>query len=188
MNRRTARGNRLGLVIVGVILLAAGAFALGRGLGLIARLPADEPLLSMPERRMAQTTPWFWWAVAVGAVVVVVLAARWLAVQTRSGRVGVLRVDGDTRMPARVVARAVERDAEETAGVVRARAALVGSRTRPGLRLDLTADERADWPRLRRDVAGRVRDDLAASLELDELPTVVRVRMANRGGRNPELT
>jgi len=191
MNRKTARGNRLGLIIVGVLLLAAGAFALGRGLGVLARFPGDEPVLSMAERRMAHGTPWFWWAAAGAAVVVLLLALRWLFVQGRSSKVSTLRMDGGsgghTRMPSRVATRAVENDAEDTPGVLRARAALVGSRSRPGLRLDLTADERADWPRLRRDVAGRVRDDLCASLELDELPTVVRVRMATRGGRNPEL-
>lgn len=192
MNRKTARGNRLGLIIVGVLLLAAGAFTLGRGLGVLARFPGDEPVLSMAERRMAHTTGWFWWAAAGVAVVVLLLALRWLFVQGRSSKVSNLRMDGGadghTRMPSRVATRAVERDAEDTPGVVRARAALVGSRSRPGLRLDLTADERADWPRLRQDVAGRVRDDLRASLELDRLPTVVRLSLAHRGGRNPELT
>lgn len=191
MNRRTARGNRLGLVIVGVILLAAGAFALGRGLGLIARLPADEPILSMAERRMAHTTPWFWWAAAAVAIVVLLLALRWLLVQGRSSKINTLRLDGgpdgDTRMPSRVVTRAVEHDVEDTPGIVRAHAALAGSRSRPTLRLDLTADDRADWPRLRQDVAGRIRDDLATSLELDQLPTIVRVRMATQRGRDPEL-
>lgn len=191
MNRRTARGNRLGLIIVGVALLAAGAFALVRGLGLIARLPAGEPVLSMAERRMAHTNPWFWWAAAAIAVVVLLLALRWLAVQGRSSKITTLRLDGgpdgDTRMPSRVITRAVEHDVEDTSGIVRAHAALVGSRARPTLRLDLTADDRADWPRLRQDVAGRVRDDLAASLELDRLPTIVRVRMATQRGRDPEL-
>ena len=191
MNRRTARGNRLGLVIVGVILLAAGAFALVRGLGLATRLPPGEPVVSAAERRMAHTAPWFWWAAAVVAVIVLLLALRWLLVQGRSSRITTLRLDGgadgDTRMPSRAITRAVEHDVTETPGVVRAHAALVGSRSRPTLRLDLTADDRADWPRLRQDVAGRVRDDLAASLELDELPTIVRVRMAAHGGRDPEL-
>lgn len=191
MNRRTARGNRLGLAIVGVILLAAGAFALARGFGLIARLPAGEPVLSTAERRMAHTTAWFWWAAAGVAVIVLLLALRWLLVQGRSSKINTLRLDagpdGETRMPSRVVTRAVEHDAEDTPGIVRAHAVLAGSRARPTLRLDLTADDRADWPRLRQDVAGRVRDHLAAGLELDGLPTVVRVRMATQRGRDPEL-
>lgn len=191
MDRRTARGNRLGLIIVGVLLLAAGAFALGRGYGLIARLPGGEQVLSAAERRVASTTPWFWQAAAAVTVVILLLALRWLLVQGRTGKVAALRLDGGrggrTRMPSRAVTRAVEREAEDVPGVVHARAALVGSRSRPALRLDITADDRADWPRLRADVTGRVRDDLRACLELDELPTVVRIRMTTPGGRDPRL-
>ncbi|HEY3687425.1 MAG TPA: alkaline shock response membrane anchor protein AmaP [Streptosporangiaceae bacterium] len=191
MNRRTARGNRLGLIIVGVLLIAAGAFALGRGFGVIPRLPGGAPVLSAPERRMANTADWFWPVAAIVAIVVLLIAVRWLFVQGRSSKIANLRVDGGsagrTRMPARVVTRAVEQDAAEAAGVLRARATLIGSRARPGLRLDVTADERADWPRMRTDITGRVRHDLRDCLELDRLPTVVRVRMATAGGRNPDL-
>lgn len=191
MNRRTARGNRLGLIIVGVLLLAAGVFVLARGLGMLPGLPAGEPVLSAAERQMAHTRPWFWPVAAIVALVVLLLALRWLIVQGRSAKIGTLRVDagrdGGTRLPAGAVTRAVERDAREAPGVLRARATLVGSRSRPGLRLDVTTDARADWPRLRGDVTGRVRDDLRDSLELDGLPTIVRLRVAASTGRNPEL-
>jgi hypothetical protein len=40
---------------------------------------------------------------------------------------------------------------------------------------------------MRTDITGRVRHDLRDCLELDRLPTVVRVRMATAGGRNPDL-
>ena len=187
MERRTARGNRVGLAVVGVLLVAGGGAALARGLGLLAGplgLPAAQPLLNAAERRFAKDTPWFWYVVAAVAVIIAVLAVRWLLVQTRSGALRVLRVPGAsggggrTRMPARAAARAVTDELSAHRSIARAGAVLTGSPSAPRLRLNVTADQDCDWPRVRDTLAGEARTHLRRALELDALPARVHVHLS----------
>ena len=55
MRRRTARGNRIGMLIVGLVLAAAGAAALARGLAIRPALlgPAHAPVTDPQTRRYA---------------------------------------------------------------------------------------------------------------------------------------
>lgn len=187
MDRRTARGNRLGLAIVGVLLVAGGGAALARGLGVLPGLPAAQPLLNAAERRFAKDTPWFWYVVAAVAVIIAVLAIRWLLVQTRSGALRVLRVPGAsdgnqaaggrTRMPARAATRAVTDELAAHRSIAHAGAVLTGSPSAPRLRLNVTADQDCDWPRVRETLNGEALTHLRRALELDALPARVHVHL-----------
>ncbi len=81
MNRGRAFGrgiawvNRTGLVVLGLILFAAGAAASARGLGVFGANAARAPLLPSPVSTFAGSTSWFWPAVAAGGVVVGVIGA-----------------------------------------------------------------------------------------------------------------
>lgn len=184
MDRRTARGNRIGLAIVGVLLVAGGGAALARGLGVFAApfgLPAAQPLLNGAERRFAQDHAWFWYVVAAVAVIIALLAIRWLLVQTRSGALRRLRVQGDaggrTHMPARAATRAVTDELSAHAGIARAAAVLTGSPSAPRLRLNVTADRDCDWPHVRGVLNGEALAHLRQALELDDLPARVHVHL-----------
>ena len=191
MDRRTARGNRLGLAVVGVLLVAGGGAALARGLGLLAGplgLPAAQPLLNAAERSFAKDTSWFWYVVAAVAVIIAVLALRWLFVQARSGALRVLRVPGATggaqaaggrtRMPARAASRAVTDELSAHRSIARAGAVLTGSPSAPRLRLSVTADQDCDWPRVRDTLGGEALAHLRRALELDALPTRIHVHLS----------
>ncbi|WP_017587910.1 hypothetical protein [Nocardiopsis ganjiahuensis] len=166
--RRTARGNRQGLALVGALLLAAGTAA-----PLLAHGSAGEWIAPLPD------APWVPYAVAGAAVAVTALALRWLLVQGRSARVASLRLHegerGRTVVVARAACKALSREVSAYPGVHRGRARLTESPRDPSLLLDLVLAEDADpvavWQRCRNEALARLR----VSLDLDRIPTVLRI-------------
>lgn len=182
MNRRTARGNRIGLAIVGTVLLLAGAGALLRGLDLLPDLlgEAEEPVTNESTRDFVADQDWFWPAVAAALIVLALLCLRWLLVQTRTGALGTLRLEpdggrGTTRMPARTLAGAIEDDLGRSPYLSRPRATLTGSRTSPRLRVAASVDPAAD-PTAVRTRAQEAIDRCRQALEAPTLPTTVLFR------------
>jgi hypothetical protein len=184
MDRHIARVNRTHLAVVGVLLVAGGGLAIVRGRGLLPGLPAGQPLLNEAERAFARGHDWFWYAVAAGAVVIALIAVRWLLAQGRTGTIRTLRVDdptGRTRLPARAAGRAVAADLAALPAVRRSTALLTGAPSAPRLRLHVTADARCDWPALRGGLTGTTLTNLRTALERDHIPARVRVRLADTG-------
>ncbi|WP_051046018.1 hypothetical protein [Nocardiopsis alkaliphila] len=180
--RRAARGNRLGLVIVGTLLLVAGAAALAVGQGLFGPGPAQTPLSSGPiaETLTQQWVPYV--AVAV-ALVAGFLALRWLTVQGMNDTLSRLHLEqgdaGNVEMSESVARGAFEREVAEYPGVRRARARLTESNDRPHLRLALTLEEDADVARVWYRVREEALADLRTALELEQIPAVVRMSMTS---------
>ena len=181
MSRRTARGNRLGLAVVGAVLLVAGLAALARGLDLLPGLPGRSPVIG-PAARDAADRAWFWPTVAALLILVTLLALRWLAVQTRADALRVLRLEADpgqggTRLPARALTGAVQTDLAASPFLRRADASLGGSSAHPRLYLsaDLApdADPGAAVERIREAV-----DRSRQALERPRMPAVVQIRAA----------
>jgi hypothetical protein len=175
MNRRTARGNRIGLAIVGGVLLLAGAAALLRGLDLLPDLlgAAEEPVTDESTRDFVADQDWFWPVVAAALIVVALLTLRWLLVQTRTGAVGTLRLEpdaarGTTRMPARTLAGAIEDDLDRSPYLSRPRATLTGSRTDPRLRVATSVEPAADPGAVR----ARVQEAIDRSRQAMEAPAL----------------
>lgn len=182
MNRRAARANRTGLVIVGLILLAAGGAALARSLGAFGSRLAGEPLLTRGIRDFPAGRWWFWPAVAAVSVLIALLAVGWLLAQGRSDRLSRLRVEsessaGGTRVAANAVTGTLESDIEALPGVRRVRARLLGSDEHPRLGLTVSYAERADPASLRDHIADRSMPRMRTALELESLPAVVRLRL-----------
>ncbi|RNL85742.1 alkaline shock response membrane anchor protein AmaP [Halostreptopolyspora alba] len=180
--RRAARANRWGLGILGVLLAGAGAASLAAGLGAFGAGTAESPLLGRAVLDWLGQ-PWVPYAVVVLAVVVALVALWWLVSQGRSDTTGRLRVDeestrGITEIPSAAVRDVLEDRAGRHPEVRRARARLTGSSYEPGVVLDLTVDADADatslWRRLRDEELATLR----GSLELDELPAVIRMSMS----------
>lgn len=178
--RKSARGNRWGLALIGVLLLAAGLAALAAGQGLFGGGAASQALLGPPALAVLgqQWVPYV--AVAV-AFVAGFLALRWLMGQGLNDTIGRLSLDGTedghVTMGENVVGGALEREVSDYPGVRRARAHLTESTTEPRLRLALTLDEDADvtgvWQRVRTEALANLRN----ALELDTVPAVVRMSM-----------
>lgn len=188
--RKSARGNRLGLALTGGVLLAAGAAALAIGLGLFGGTATTSPLVSTPVIETL-TAAWLPYAAAVGGVVLVVLAGRWLLVQGRSNSVSRVEVgsnpaEGASRVQGSVVCRAVADDIETYPGVRRARVNLTGRADEPRLRVNLVIEEDAEaaglWQRCRTHALARAR----ATLEFERLSTIVRMSVATPSSRQAE--
>ena len=120
MSHHIARSNRIGLALVGLPVALAGAAALARGLGLAPRWfgPRYEPVISERVAAYAAGNAWFWPAVAVAALVVELLALRWLLLQGATGALRHLNLERDsgrgaTSLSARAVAGALENDVTE---------------------------------------------------------------------------
>lgn len=151
MNRRTARGNRIGLAVVGLILLAAGAYVLARGLAVRPELlgSAHAPLTDHDVRSYPASESWFWPVVAVVTVMITLLALRWLAVQARTDAVGDIALEtsprrGTTRLPAQVLTDALEDDLTASPYVQRVNATLTGPAAARRLAVTVTATTGSD--------------------------------------------
>ncbi|GAB3736332.1 Asp23/Gls24 family envelope stress response protein [Nocardiopsis nanhaiensis] len=187
--RRTARGNRQGLALVGLLLIAIGAVApvllfdpfgvLGPP-GTLGPLAAEDTVWGDLAPLLA--APWVPYAAAGLTVAVTLVAFRWLLVQGRSARVPALFLDegdrGRTDILARAACKALNREVSAYPGVRRSRAHMTESAREPCLHLELVLAEDADpvavWQRCRNEALVRLR----TSLDLDRLPTVLRVSVS----------
>lgn len=176
MSRRTARGNRLGLALVGAALLLAGLAALIRAAGwwpgVFGR--PDSPVISPGTQEFAAEQRWFWLLLALLLVVVGLLALRWLAVQTRTEAVNTLRLEpdprrGTTKLSARAATAAFAADLGGD-GLRRINASLRGSGQRPRLFVAAVLTDTAD-PATFRHRLGWALDRYRRALETDQLPT-----------------
>lgn len=179
--RRSARGNRWGLALIGVLLLVIGLVALAVGQGLFGGQTAGQMLLGPPVRAVL-AQQWVPYAAVAVALIAGFLALRWLMVQGLNDTVGRLSLheaeDGHVTMGGNVAGGALEREVSDYPGVRRARAHLTESATHPRLRLALTLEEDADvtkvWQRVRTEALVNLRN----ALDLDTVPAVVRMSMS----------
>lgn len=146
MSARVNTANRTVLLLLAVLLLVAAAVGLAIGFGARVAgvtLPrSPDPVLSPKTMTAANDSPWFWWAVAAGCVVIALLAARWLLAQFATDRAGNLDLtendrEGTTTLTAGAVGDAVATEAKTCPGVEDASAHL---RERPTRALVLTVD------------------------------------------------
>ncbi|SDH25536.1 hypothetical protein SAMN05421505_11334 [Sinosporangium album] len=187
MDRKTARGNRLGLLLTGLALTALGLFTLLRGFRLLPQsiAPAGEPLAGGPVRQLfGSQGAWLWWLVALAAIVIALLGLRWLFVQGRSESLGVLKLaagpGGVTRADPGAIADAVAKDIQSNPDVVSAHVRLVGPSAHPGVRLRLVADEHTRIGELRAHLGDVAFSHARQALTTDHLPAVTRVTLARR--------
>ncbi|MFI7538747.1 hypothetical protein [Streptosporangium sp. NPDC049376] len=187
MNRKTGRGNRVGLLIMGVLLLLLGGYTLARGARTLPRAvaPGDEPLVNDPVRATFATySPWLWWVIALAAVVLALLGLRWLLVQGRRDRLGDFRLQsgsgGTTDVRGSTVADAVAGEVGAHPAVLSASAAMVGTKAHPAVRLRVVADEDAPMSALREQLGRRAIPHMRQALELAHVPAVTRVNLERR--------
>jgi hypothetical protein len=190
MSRRTARGKRLGLGLVGLTLLIPATYILLRGTGQLAGMPANDPVLPASLRDYAKNVWWFWPAVAAGAVVVALLALRWLLVQVRTDRLSTLTLEADQRgatyVDARALSSAIADEVASLPGVRHARATVANSGKGAELHLTVIADEDTDVDHLRAGALTSVIDARRA-LEGLAMPAVTDLRL-RRGRRAARVT
>ncbi|WP_336206007.1 hypothetical protein [Nonomuraea sp. LPB2021202275-12-8] len=184
MNRKTGRGNRLGLALTGAVLTILGGVGLARGLGTFSTdwAPAGTPVVDgNVQDFFARTSPWIWWALAALSLVVALLALRWLLVQGRTDRYDSVLLEGGpggvTRVTADGVAHALAADVASGPAVLSADASLAGSPRQPEVRLRLVADEHTPMRAITDHLTRVAIPHLRAALERERVPTVARVSL-----------
>jgi hypothetical protein len=183
MNRRTARGNRTGLVLTGLLLLAAGGYVLARGLAWKPRQlgSAGAPVITAPVRDFVTAhAAWFWPVIGITAAVLAVLAFRWLAVQGRTEAIGDFSLErdprrGTTRLPASAVTDAFEDDLEASPYLQQASATLAGAPDTPRLTLTVTLQTGAS-PADAIQRIGQALTRLRATLDNQTVTATIRIR------------
>ena len=182
MIRRTGRGNRIALLLIGLALLLGGAVGLLRGLNVWPGWlgPHHALIIDKATRHWVADQPWFWPTVAAVSVLVFLLTLWWLVAQgqTRTLRRVALEPDarrGATYLPARAVTSAIENDLAASPHVRNSTAALTGTASSPRLALSVTMAADADPAEAVRRI-GQAVHRFRAALEDDSLNATVRIR------------
>jgi hypothetical protein len=188
MRRRAARGNRIGLSLLGLPLLLAGVAVLTRSAGLYGG-SAGAPIYPAAAQRYIHGHGWIWPAVAAAAIVIGLVCLRWLLVQGRRDLVRHIRLDshreahpgaGRTILPADAVTDFVSDELADQPGVRRVTAFLGDRSERPELWVRLTAAADIDPVRLREHLAGDLLPSLRDALGRPDLAAYVRLHLTRR--------
>lgn len=191
---RTARGNRLGLALTGLVLLVGGGYLITRSRGAFGSRQAQDPIYSAGTAGwIHDQRPWFWVVLAALAVILAALLIRWLLAQLRSDSLNRIALDTDTDtdtssgrgsgragLPAAALTAAVGAEIDSYPGVSKVRASLAGTPDRPELRLRVTIDPDADLARVRRRITGQALADARTALDTEHLPTQLRLTVGRR--------
>jgi uncharacterized protein YhaN len=179
------RTNRVVLLVIGLLMLAAGLATTLTSFGTFREAWAVRVLTANPVSTYAgDQGRWLWPVVGVVALVILILAVRWLiAILFGTDRIRDLRVRTGSRdrvtLSASAVREAVCAEIESYRGVRAARARLVGSDEHPTLAIrvdtNLDADLAAVRDRIERDAIAHARQvldqpELPVRLDLETKP------------------
>jgi hypothetical protein len=176
---RPARLNRVLLALIGLVLLAAGGFALVVHFGLWRILDSGSPLV--PGTRQLPTSVLY--LVAAGAIIVGLLCLRWLAAQLLvKPRTHVLRFEHDvdhgrTELAAPAAVAPFLDELQTYPGVRSARGTLLGTRASARLTLVITVDQDGDLAEIRRCLDTNGLPRLRHALDLEQLPVTAEFRV-----------
>lgn len=188
MNRPIDRVNRVLLVLLGLVLLAAGAGAVAAALGAFGETVVDRAVLDRDTNDYLRQNSWIWWAAAGVCLLIAILALRWLFAELTTSRTGRVvlqrgRPEGDTVVRSAAVSAAMEDDVESFHGVRHARLQFHGDQTAPTARLVVDVADRANLAELRERIEHEAVPSLRRSLDVPALPVHVRLRFSGRGKR-----
>lgn len=185
---RTDSFNRIVLLIVGLLLIAAGGYGLARALDVTGQASSEGVVLSSQMSDfVGRNSEWFWLVVAVAGLVLAFLGWRWLQAQFPAPQ-HVENFDlaskgpGSTRIRAGRAAEAWARDAGKLDAVTSSRAWFQEGRSGPHAEMRLTILDNADLGVVRSHVEGEALDRLRRSLDMQglEAHVVVRLRESSR--------
>ena len=191
MTRHTARVSRTGLLIIGLILLLGAGAVLARSLNASTTVLGHPhaALLTQGQVQYPTKNSWVWPVVAAGSFLIAVLALWWMDAQTRTREVRRLplepdRLHGTTTLRADAATGAMTDELKSHPSIRASDALLHGSPTTPALRLGVTAENRADPGLVRADIETEALPHLRGALELDEIPTVMRLQFSRAFDRH----
>jgi hypothetical protein len=150
------RTNRVMLLVLALLLIAVGAAAGAASIGAFGTATMHGPLIANPTGRfIGAHGGWLWPAAAAAAVILALLALRWLlALLFSTDRAGDLPITtsgsaGRTTLAAQALTEAVAEEVESYRGVNSARARLLGDPADPQLVVNAALEVTADFAALR---------------------------------------
>jgi hypothetical protein len=181
------RTNRVMLVLFALVLTAAGVAGALAGFGGFGEAIKHQELVSgQVVDYFGRHGDWLWPAIAAGAVLIALLALRWLlALLFSTDRAGDLPLAGDrtagrTTLSAAALTDAVAAEVNDYPGVHAAHARLIGDPTAPTLVLTATVEERADLPALRRRIEANAIQHARQALDNPDLPVRLDLAITDR--------
>ncbi len=194
MSARAATGgpdrlNRGVLLLLSLVLLGAGGYALARGYEAFGTEQADEEVLLEPVRDFVGRYPdWFWIAVLGLCLIVSYLALRWLVAQFRSPRLTEIDLTaegskGSTELRAAGASDALATDIETYRGVRSASARLVDDGERPEVDMRVEVNDDADVPALRTRIEDEALRRFCQALGVSSVNAHLHLRLTEPGPR-----
>jgi hypothetical protein len=181
------RTNRVMLILLALLLLAAGLDAGAASLGLFGSFTEHSRLMANPTGRFVGAQgAWLWPVAAVAGAIIVLLVLHWLRVLLFStDRAGDLSIaSGDptarTTLSAAALTEAVAGEIESYRGVDAARARLIGDSARPELVATVTLEESADLIALRQRIETEALTHAREALGDASLPVQLNLTVTSR--------
>ncbi|CAN5627716.1 hypothetical protein BH24ACT13_BH24ACT13_07350 [soil metagenome] len=185
MTARTDRNNRVGLLLLGLLLLLAGAAAIATGLGLFGSRVADQPVVtSSITNFLSDYGVWVAIALIIIGVILALIGLRWLVSQLRVERLGEIQLEPDhsrgvTTMSPRVLTDALCAEVQGIRGVDSASAHMGRHPDDPELNLTVGVNKGADVAAVRREVEGTALAHAREALGRDRLRTILKVEASS---------
>ncbi|MDP8975024.1 MAG: alkaline shock response membrane anchor protein AmaP [Actinomycetota bacterium] len=187
--RNPDRLNRVVLLLVSLVLLGAGGYALARGYEAFGREQADDEVLLEPVRDFVdryQTL--FWIAVLALCLIVSYLALRWLVAQFRSPRLTQIDLTGEgskgsTHLRAAGASDALANDIETYRGVSSASARLIEDGERPEVDVRVDVNDDADVSALRTKMEEEALPRFCRALEVSAVDARLHLRLTEPAPR-----
>lgn len=175
--------NRALLATIGLILLAAGVFAILTNTGVLTLVDRESALAP----GTARPPMWVLYVIAAAGVVVALLALRWLLAQvTPATRTRTWQVEhtehGGTELSTSTAIAPFVADVTACPGVHAARGALSGPVQSPRLAVVVDVEQDASVDDVRSYLGTHALPRLRQSLDLSDLPTTVEFRFTTRAG------
>lgn len=186
---RSAVGERTVISLLGLLLVAGGVIALLVGFEVLGTPRAQRPVLDPLAVQTLRAYPLASRIVAIAVgLLLLLLGLLWAFRSLRPERRPDLLLEADDDSSVRVTSSAatgaVTADAEQLAGVGRAKARLVGTAAHPALRLTLWLTDGADVRDVWREVEDTVLSRARRALGVDTLPTAIRLELDSSSGKS----
>jgi hypothetical protein len=183
--------NRTVFTLLGVILIAAGAYGVARGYGAFGSTQAQEPLLTAGITGFfGRIDNWFWPLVALVALILAYLAYRWLKAQlTPTPSVAELDLtrdpaEGRTTLRASGLTSALSDDIEQDPAVRSARVRMREDGRRPEVDVDVDVMDDAGLSEVRQRLESGALARFSSALETDSVTGHLRIGLVPaEGGR-----
>lgn len=174
--------NRTVFTLLGILLIAAGAYGVARGYGAFGSTQAQEPLLTGGITGFfGRIDDWFWPLMALVALIVAYFAYRWLKAQLTSAP-SVSELDftrdpaeGRTTLRASGLTSALSDDLERDPAVRSANVRMVEDGSRPEVDVDVEVSEDVPLTEVRRRIATDALARFSTALESDSVRGHLRI-------------